>query len=365
VQYLWIDSLCIIQDDGDDWERESKLMEQVYSSAYVTIAASCASGTDDGFLKTRPKRECVIMMDPGGTPYYFCDAIDDFSADVEHGELNSRGWVLQERALSRRTIYFTEKQSYWECGRGVRCETLTKMNNRLASFLGDSNFPHSTKSSVKGVIIKLYQYLYKLYSGLNLTYNMDRPIAIRGLETRLMRTLNTLGGYGIFECYLHRSLLWQRSDKALSRIQKFRDEPIPSWSWMAHDGKICYMEIPFGEVRWEDNVTSPFQSGEETPSFWMETRTPLKMEARAHDLVQPGLQLFILDDPGRTLPQSLKCIILGTSKDSRDEHQVHYTLIIAFVTSEDDTEVYERVGVGFLKKWHVALDRPSTKVLIR
>jgi len=134
---------------------------------------------------------------------------------------------------------------------------------------------------------------------------------------------------------------------------------------MAHDGKICYMEIPFGEVRWEDNVTSPFQSGEETPSFWMETRTPLKMEARAHDLVQPGLQLFILDDPGRTLPQSLKCIILGTSKDSRDEHQVHYTLIIAFVTSEDDTEVYERVGVGFLKKWHVALDRPSTKVLIR
>jgi len=128
VQYLWIDSLCIIQDDAEDWEKESTLMEQVYSSAYVTIAASCASGTDDGFLKKRPERQYVTITTTAGTPYYLCEAIDDFSTDVDHGELNSRGWVLQERALSRRTIYFTEKQSYWECGGGVRCETLTKMN---------------------------------------------------------------------------------------------------------------------------------------------------------------------------------------------------------------------------------------------
>jgi hypothetical protein len=58
--------------------------------------------------------------------YYLCDAIDDFSGDVEQGELNKRGWVFQERALSRRTIYFAEKQTYWECGKGVRCETLKK-----------------------------------------------------------------------------------------------------------------------------------------------------------------------------------------------------------------------------------------------
>jgi hypothetical protein len=128
LQYLWIDSLCIVQDDQDDWETESKLMEQVFSSAYCTIAASCASGTSDGFLKPRPERQCVTMQGPDGEASYFvCEAIDDFHWDVDQGELNQRGWVLQERALSRRTIYFTETQSYWECGGGVRCETMTKM----------------------------------------------------------------------------------------------------------------------------------------------------------------------------------------------------------------------------------------------
>jgi len=126
IQYLWIDSLCIVQDDVDDWDAESKLMEQVFSSAYCTLAASCASGTADGFLKGRSNRGCVTIKHPNGTPFYLCRSIDNFRADVDEGELNKRGWVLQERALSRRTVYFTENQSYWECGKGVRCETLTK-----------------------------------------------------------------------------------------------------------------------------------------------------------------------------------------------------------------------------------------------
>ena len=125
VQYLWIDSLCIIQNN-DDWEHESHLMEQVYSSAYATIAATCSSGTEDGFIKPRPDRQCV-MMGEGNSAYYVCEAIDDFYEDVDQAELNTRGWVLQERALSRRTIHFTERQCYWECGGGVRCETLTIM----------------------------------------------------------------------------------------------------------------------------------------------------------------------------------------------------------------------------------------------
>ena len=118
-------------------------MEQVFSSAYITIAASCASGTEDGFLKPRMDRQCVRMADEIGAPYYLCEAIDNFSADVDQGELNKRGWVLQERALSRRTIYFTDKQSYWECGGGVRCETLTTMKK----YVGSPSSLHKTVSS--------------------------------------------------------------------------------------------------------------------------------------------------------------------------------------------------------------------------
>ena len=127
LRFLWIDSLCIVQDDSQDWERESKRMEAVYSSAYCTIAATCAEGSTDGFLKDRPERPYIIKRTTSGPDVYICEAIDNFQADVEDSELNQRGWVLQERVLSSRTIYFTEKQCYWECGDGIRCETLAKL----------------------------------------------------------------------------------------------------------------------------------------------------------------------------------------------------------------------------------------------
>jgi hypothetical protein len=136
VKYLWIDSLCILQkkdkygdlESKEDWERESKLMEQVFSSAYFTIAASCAEHRFNGFLKPQTPRRFVTMTASNGEQFYLCDVIDNFDADVEQGELNKRGWVLQEHALSRRTIHFTKTQTYWECGEGVYCETFSKTN---------------------------------------------------------------------------------------------------------------------------------------------------------------------------------------------------------------------------------------------
>jgi hypothetical protein len=59
---------------------------------------------------------------------YVCESIDNFKEHVLDGALNRRGWVLQEHALARRTVFFTTHQTYFECGRGVRCETMTKMS---------------------------------------------------------------------------------------------------------------------------------------------------------------------------------------------------------------------------------------------
>jgi len=126
-QVFWIDLVCIIQDDAKDWEAESKRMEEVFNFAYCTIAASCAKGTTDGFLGPRSVREVVPVKRSSGDVYYLCKAINNFRADVEDGDLNQRGWVLQERALSHRTIHFTGTQMYWECGDGVHCQTLTKI----------------------------------------------------------------------------------------------------------------------------------------------------------------------------------------------------------------------------------------------
>lgn len=127
-QYLWIDSICIIQGPDGDFSGESKRMEEVFSSAYCVIAASRATCHRDGFLKGRPPRDWITFRRGSEAPFFICQAIDNFNLHVLEGSLNRRGWVLQERALSHRTIYFTDEQTYWECGEGVRCETLTKMH---------------------------------------------------------------------------------------------------------------------------------------------------------------------------------------------------------------------------------------------
>lgn len=127
IDYIWIDSLCIIQDDDDDWRNEASKMGEVFSAAYCTIGASSAKSSVEGFLADRNPRSVVQV--PSDTPrgIYACIDIDDFHGDVELSPLNSRGWVLQERALSRRTIFFTSTQVYWECGTGIHCETLSRL----------------------------------------------------------------------------------------------------------------------------------------------------------------------------------------------------------------------------------------------
>ena len=163
VEYLWIDSLCssIIQDDPADWAYEAARMEQVFSEAYVTIGASSATSSLEGFLLPRESRGCVSVSVDVNVPgregkegddrkekreVYVFTAIDDFSNDVEGSHLSRRGWVLQERALSRRSVFYTENQVYWECGAGVHCETLTRLQKYVSLSLSFFLSPLSTYS---------------------------------------------------------------------------------------------------------------------------------------------------------------------------------------------------------------------------
>jgi hypothetical protein len=395
IQYLWIDSLCIIQKDrsdphdkGEDWEEESKHMEQVFRSAYVTIAASCAASSAEQFLKARPERQCVKIIN-GTTPYYLCDAIDNFYADVEDGELNKRGWVFQERALSRRTIYFTEKQTYWECGEGVRCETLTKVakwvlikssrslanlsfstSSSASSLLGDANFPYSSGPFDEETTIKLWQALYERYTTLTLSYITDRPIAIRGLENRLLRALETHGGYGVLSRYLHEGLLWKRKFGQLERIafasQDSDDlirEPVPSWSWMAYAGQIEYMKLGMDWERWERDIVSPWKYGHSGSDG---NDTALELGGRARDMADlpPGAQVFI-DDPQHTHEKSFKCVVVGSSKVSSQGISHKYYVLIVTPLGTEGSNVYKRVGVAILQHDQIVWDTPVVEARIR
>ncbi|KAK7427792.1 hypothetical protein QQZ08_005730 [Neonectria magnoliae] len=239
--------------DGGDFHAEAKNMENIFSSAYCVIAASRASGTSSGFLGERAVRKFIRFNEGVGSPHYICQGIDDFQHDVIEGALNKRGWVLQEHALARRTIYFTKNQTYWECGQGVRSE---------AGFLGDPNFPDLAMKSSKGTRIRFYEKLYEGYSRLGFTKAYDRPIAIAGLEQRLVNAFDTHGGYGVFQGkFFGRGLLWIRDASLTAKLKRI-DFPsqqkyvVPTWSWMAYEGAITFMKVPFDTVDWEEGKNS-------------------------------------------------------------------------------------------------------------
>lgn len=138
VQYLWIDSVCIKQahqgcecgdcgSESGDWSSEAEKMEQYYGSAYCTVAADSAEDSNDGLFQPRRARQCVQLPNTRDPTLYLCELIDDFDRDVDKGVLNQRAWVFQERALSCRTIHYTNTQTYWECGCKIRCESLSAL----------------------------------------------------------------------------------------------------------------------------------------------------------------------------------------------------------------------------------------------
>lgn len=130
LQYLWIDALCIIQGDADDWARESSKMCDVYSNSHLTIAGDNSPGNSSGILNnqafgTPPKQ----VKYKEGTVVYIRSQLgrehDNFS-NIGRGPnpepINTRGWCLQEAMLSNRLLRYTSKELFWECNEWRHCE---------------------------------------------------------------------------------------------------------------------------------------------------------------------------------------------------------------------------------------------------
>ncbi|PVH68548.1 HET-domain-containing protein [Cadophora sp. DSE1049] len=273
VQYLWIDSLCIVQDDDEDVARECSRMGQIFSSAYCTIAVSSAKSCKEGFLH-RPDERLVQLSDRGGDTSLCVRRVrEDFSRDIDAAELSQRGWVFQERVLSVRTIHFTETQTYWECGLLASCETAHEIDIE-PSPMTMSAFPRTRDFNERDP--SLFQYTFAKYSKLDLTYWKDRPSAIAGLESILAGFYSTSSAYGILSRFFGRSLLWHRPrDKWVEPIPDFQNARVPSWSWMAYKGEISYEAIPKAGMKWERDIEFIFRESGHQAEHWCALKAPL------------------------------------------------------------------------------------------
>jgi hypothetical protein len=118
IRYLWVDSLCILQDSQSDWLVESAIMDKVYIHAFCTIAATTAYNGNDGCYSERdPRAFTPIIVDTNWTPifasWHFVPTAY-WEKKFEASPLVRRGWVTQERLLSKRTLHFADVL-IWEC----------------------------------------------------------------------------------------------------------------------------------------------------------------------------------------------------------------------------------------------------------
>jgi Heterokaryon incompatibility protein (HET) len=138
IGYIWIDCLCIVQDDPNDWSQEAFKMCEYYEKAFVTIAASGGTDVHSGILLGRdsvsaPKRlrcpeagnmgnEVLVQEHPDLRPnkwinYPNAEVFDRF------GPLSDRAWAFQENALSTRILHYTQSGLIWECRSELLSET--------------------------------------------------------------------------------------------------------------------------------------------------------------------------------------------------------------------------------------------------
>lgn len=121
VPYLWIDSMCIFQDNLDDWAIQAANMCDVYANAACNIAASGARNCSAGLSFERDvlaqQPFFLDRVDRGGKKLPSCIVFPPewMALSVDMGPLNQRAWVMQERLLSKRIVHFSSTGVFWEC----------------------------------------------------------------------------------------------------------------------------------------------------------------------------------------------------------------------------------------------------------
>ncbi|KAI7783421.1 hypothetical protein LA080_011982 [Diaporthe eres] len=248
LRYLWIDSLCICQDDANDWARESSRMVDVYSNAHVVIAANRSDDCNGGIFHSRMARPETTFKLPGGADHvqamllFQSDQRVAFTATEFLGEpLTRRGWALQERVLAKRVIHYNTRQVYFECDQGIfaedgshKKERYCRLNDRLAPSLEIPTGNSSASLPDYEADLRIWDALVWGYGRRKLSKPTDRLPAISGLARLFHKRFGGQYVAGIWSKAMMEGLAWQGLGE---RAPASQDQYIgPSWSWASYAG---------------------------------------------------------------------------------------------------------------------------------
>ena len=257
VPYLWLDTLCILQDSKEDWAQEASKMASIYENAYLTLAFSGAQNSQQPILSERLpvpsvrlggklshihlrseedknlKRSWKSHKLPFFSRYHrhFHYATQDFAP------LGHRAWAYQESLLSPRVLYFTSCQLAWKCRDGAFVESTVRPQTEInVGAYGRAelwSIPDQSKDRIAD-----WQDFVGDFSGLSLTVASDKLVAFSGIAKRFATLLHDEYMAGLWESSLPSLLLWKARGferDVYSRPSVYR---APSWSWAAIDGYV-------------------------------------------------------------------------------------------------------------------------------
>ncbi|KAK6836788.1 HET-domain-containing protein [Apiospora arundinis] len=253
IRYIWIDSLCIIQNSEEDWRTEAATMGNVYQHALLNLAATHGNDGHAGlFTFQDPLTGSGVFQvngssEPGGGSVV--DMIVAKDVGVPSGPLGMRGWVLQERLLSRRIVHFDDGYALWDCAQRTAWDlaprgppSAIKGAKASSPYLKTGSNP-LTDENLKSA----WNNIIQTYCHLDLTVRSDRPVAISGIAEILGAKFGEQYVQGLWRTDLEEQLCWQ----AWGPREGGRIEHVPSWTWMSLGNTAVLQGWTLGEGRSE------------------------------------------------------------------------------------------------------------------
>jgi hypothetical protein len=232
-RYLWVDRLCIIQNDDENKHLNIMRMDAIYSNSYLTIVAAAGLNANHGLpgvvdgLRPRSGTQCTVNF-PRGTlvSQLFCSG--DRQGD-EIGRVYKRGWTFQELYLSRRIVVFSEQSLDWHCQVSMWEEDIRGIPEGIEYLHHE---PRRVLPFIQWPDMRMWADLVRDYNETDLTVPGNAQAAFSGIENVLRRSFPSGIFCGLPEFYFDWALLWQSGPHVERRmaINSLTGHIFPSWS---------------------------------------------------------------------------------------------------------------------------------------